>query len=202
MPVTIRPYREADLDDVYDVCVRTAAAGEDARGVYSDDHLMPDIFAGPYVVAEPELASVLDDGTRAVGYVIGTADTNRFAAWYRAVWIPRLSVRYEQPPDPPETIEDLMLALHYRPERLIAPELDRYPAHLHIDVLPEHQGAGHGRALIETFLAALAERDVRAVHLGMDPGNERARGFYDRLGFHEIPVEGAQGVLYLGRETS
>ncbi len=45
----IRPYREADLGAVYDVCVRTADAGADARGKYRSDDLMPDLFAGPYL---------------------------------------------------------------------------------------------------------------------------------------------------------
>ena len=50
-----------------------------------------------------------------------------------------------------------MLALHYQPERLVWPGLEEYPAHLHIDLLPPFQGAGHGRALMETFYAAAAQ---------------------------------------------
>ena len=50
----IRPYRDADLGAVYDVCVRTADAG--ARGKYRSDDLMPDLFAGPYVFLEPDCA--------------------------------------------------------------------------------------------------------------------------------------------------
>ena len=71
----IRPYRDTDLGAVYDVCVRTADAGRDARGKYHSDDLMPDLFAGPYLFLEPDFAYVLDDGQRAVGYVVGTPDT-------------------------------------------------------------------------------------------------------------------------------
>ena len=85
----IRPYRESDHAAVYDVCVRTADVGGDARGKYHSDDLMPDLFAGPYVFLEPDFAFVLDDGQRAVGYVIGTPDTAAFARAYRARWIPR-----------------------------------------------------------------------------------------------------------------
>src|SRR6476660_2634077 len=66
----IRQYRETDHAAVYDVCVRTADAGGDARGKYHSDDLMPDLFAGPYVFLEPGFAFVLDDGERAVGYVL------------------------------------------------------------------------------------------------------------------------------------
>src|SRR5580704_11882621 len=119
----IRPYREPDLAAVYAICVRTADAGGDARGLYSSDDLMPDLFAGPYVFVEPQLAFVLDDGRQPVGYVLGTADTAAFARAYRERWIPRLAGRYPVPPQPPVTAEDQLLALHYRPERLLWPVL-------------------------------------------------------------------------------
>ncbi len=64
--LSIRRYRPEDRAAVYGICVRTADAGGDARGQYASDDLMPDLFAGPYVELEPELAFVLDDGGRAV----------------------------------------------------------------------------------------------------------------------------------------
>jgi hypothetical protein len=71
----IRPYREADLGAVYDVCVRTADAGADARGKYRSDDLMPDLFAGPYVYAAAARAgaggvhvTVMAANARALGF--------------------------------------------------------------------------------------------------------------------------------------
>src|SRR4051812_19734403 len=85
---TVRLYRPEDRDAVYDICIRTADAGGDARGLYRDPDLLPDMFAGPYTVLEPNLAFVLDDGGRAVGYVVGTSDTPRFARDFREKWLP------------------------------------------------------------------------------------------------------------------
>jgi ribosomal protein S18 acetylase RimI-like enzyme len=197
----VRPYRAHDLAAVYDVCVRTANAGEDARGKYQSDALMPDIFAGPYVHLEPDLAFVLDDGHRAVGYIVGTADTAAFVLAYRRRWIPRVAGRYAIPPDPPVTADERMRWLLHRPEHMLVPELADYPAHLHIDVLPDHQGSGHGKALMEAFLRAAATAGAPAVHLAVAPANTRALGFYKRLGFHEVAVPDAHGVVYLGRST-
>jgi GNAT superfamily N-acetyltransferase len=221
----IRPYRDADLRAVYDVCVRTADAGGDARGKYRSDDLMPDLFAGPYVFLEPDFAFVLDDGLGdegqgAVGYVLGTPDTAAFARAYRERWIPRLAGRYPAPPDnpvrpdnpvppgnagppePPASPDDEMIALHYRPERLLWPGLDAYPAHLHIDLLPPFQGAGWGRALMETFYAAAARAGAPGVHLTVLAANTRAIGFYRHLGLSRLdPAEpGEPHVVYLGRE--
>ena len=194
-----RPDRAQDRDDVYDVCVRTAEAGEDARGVLSQDDLWGDIFAGPYLELEPELAFVLDDGERVVGYVLGAAGTARWAAAHRARWLPRVADRYPLPVAPATREEHLVHLLHH-PEDNVRPELAAYPAHLHIDVLPEYQGGGHGRALIAAFVGALADRGVPGVHLGVLAANTRARGFYAHLGFHELPVV-EPDVVYLGRTT-
>jgi ribosomal protein S18 acetylase RimI-like enzyme len=197
----IRRYRETDLGALYDVCVRTADSGADARGKYRSDDLMPDLFAGPYAFLEPDFAFVLDDRHRAVGYVIGTPDTAAFVRAYRARWIPRLAGRYPVPAEPPASPDDEMIALHHQPERLLWPGLAEYPAHLHIDLLPPFQGAGHGRALMETFYAAAARAGAAGVHVTVMAANVRAVGFYHRLGFRSLEVAepGESGVVYLGR---
>lgn len=188
----IRAYRPDDRDAVFEICLRTAAGGGDATGVYSDDALMPEVFALPYVTYAPELGFVVDDGTgRAVGYVIGVADTRAFVEWWRREWTPGFRARHPRPGPPtghdPGFTEVQLLDAGANPDRMLIAELDDYPAHLHIDLLPELHGQGFGRRLIETFRSALAERGVPGVHLGMDAANTDARAFYDRLGFHELP---------------
>ncbi|MEV6607335.1 GNAT family N-acetyltransferase [Kutzneria sp. NPDC051319] len=197
----IRLAEPADLPALYDVCVRTADAGGDARHLYPDQDLMPTIFLAPYVALDPSLAFVVDDGSRAVGYVVGTASTEELVRRWRSEWLPAVIDRYPAPTSS-ETPTDQMLGLLHRPERMIIPELAEYPAHLHIDLLPEYQGKGLGRQLMARFLAALAARGVPAVHLGMVTANVGARKFYDRLGFHVIDVPDAGVLTYLGRATS
>lgn len=196
----VRSYESFDRQDVYDVCVRTGAAGSDARGWYSDDELLPDVYAGPYLHLEPELAFVLDDGDRAVGYILGTADTPAWAAAYRRHWLPLVAARHPRV-DVPITAEDRLVDQLHHPEQSVRGALADYPAHLHIDLLPEHQGAGHGRELMRAFLGALAERGVPAVHLGVANENAGALRFYARLGFHRIDAASDEDVTYLGRLT-
>lgn len=193
----IRPYRESDREAVGDICVRTADAGGDSRHIYPDLELMPTIFAWPYTDMEPSLAFVADNGERAVGYVIGTADTPSFAARFEAEWLPKVSHRYPPVAEPTTPTEQMVWLLHH-PERMVVPELADYPAHLHIDLLPEYQRSGHGRALMTAFLGALAFQGVPGVHLGMLTTNTSARAFYDRLGFHELPVPDPGPLTYLG----
>jgi ribosomal protein S18 acetylase RimI-like enzyme len=184
----LRPYQPGDRDAVYDICVRTADAGGDARGQWSCDDLMPDLFAGPYLHLEPELAFVVDDGGP-VGYVLGTRDTASFAVALGREWAPRVADKYRDPPTPAEA--DLLAVLS-EPDRMVHPWIADYPAHLHIDLLPGHQRQGWGRRLVDRFRTAV---DV-PVHLGVLRANGAARAFYDRYGFHEIG--GTDTVAYLG----
>jgi ribosomal protein S18 acetylase RimI-like enzyme len=197
----IRPYRPEDRVAVAAVCVRTGDSGGDSRAKFPDPDLLPSIFALPYVDHEPELAFVLDDGGTAVGYVLGTADTPAFVKWFREEWLPPLTRRYPPLTGPPATPSGWLITLLQDPGRMLVAEVADYPAHLHIDLLPEYQGAGHGRALMTAFLRALGEMGVPRVHLQMDPANMRARAFYDRMGFHEITVPGLPGSAFLGRDT-
>ncbi|GGW71239.1 hypothetical protein GCM10010503_55810 [Streptomyces lucensis JCM 4490] len=56
--------------------------------------------------------------------------------------------------------------------------------------------------MLHAFLDALRAGGVQTVHLGMVTANTRARAFYDRLGFHVIPVPDLGPLTYLGRATA
>ncbi|MES1169890.1 MAG: GNAT family N-acetyltransferase, partial [Leifsonia sp.] len=90
-----------------------------------------------------------------------------------------------------------------QPERMLIPELADYPAHLHIDLLPEAQGQGLGRRLIETLLDELAAAGATGVHLDMDPANTGAGAFYARLGFTRLDTDEdtARFAMRLPREA-
>ena len=113
---------------------------------------------------------------------------------YRAEWLPGLAAKYEHV-DPPTSPDEHMRHLGFWPERMLIAEVDEYPAHLHIDLLPEAQGGGRGRALVETLADALRAAGIPGLHLSMDPANTGARAFYDRLGFTELPSSTSDSPL-------
>lgn len=199
---SIRRYRAEDREAVYDICVRTGAAGRDARGLYSSDVLLGDIYAGPYLLLAPEHAYVLDDGNRAVGYVIGTASTEDFVAAYHADWLPRMRGRYEPPGPQPASEEERKLLDMFHPERMLRPELAPHPAHLHINLLPGYQGAGHGRAMVSTFLSSVAVAGATSCHLAVRKANTAAMPFYDKLGWRRISVADAGTSVFFARSTT
>ena len=194
----IRRYRPADRSECYDIAVKTGAGGQDATGVYPDDDLIPEIFCGPYLDLEPGLAFVVDNGERVVGYVLAAADTRAFVARYRAEVLPAFSRRFSDMDGWSKDAREMgELGLH--PERMLIPDLEKYPAHLHIDLLPEAQGQGLGRLLIARLLDELAALEVPGVYLDMDAANVGAGAFYERVGFTRIPSEDAGTTRFVVR---
>lgn len=192
----IRPYRSADRASLSDICVKTADAGRDATGLFDDDELWGLIFAIPYVERAPDLAWVVeaDDG-RVVGYIVAADDTDAFERWFRDDWWPQFAARFPRPAAP-TTREHKTIEYAYarRPGR--ESNAGEYPAHLHIDLLPEAQGQGLGRRLLETLFAELRRRGVLGLHLGIDPVNRGAAKFYERIGMERLPAE--RGAITYG----
>ncbi len=201
----VRDYAPADRAALYDVCLRTGDSGGDATDRYADPLLIGEVWVGPYLALEPELALVLDDGAGAEGYVLGALDTRDFEARCEREWWPRLRAAHPFAAPPTgqagvvaETSADAHLVrLIHEPPRAPGPVVTRHPSHLHIDLLPRWQGGGWGRRLIEALLGRLADAGSPGVHLGVGADNARARGFYEHLGFTELEVTAT--TLFLGR---
>lgn len=191
---SIRPYAAADLADLYLICLRTAASGEDGTELYRRaPRSIGDYYAAPYAVFAPELVTVLEDGQGVCGYVLGVADTAAFEDWFESDWFERMRERYPLPVGDPAdfTAAERLISRFHRPlQRESRTLLKRYPAHLHIDLLSRAQGQRLGPKLMERFLAALRARAVPGVHLGLGLRNQRALRFYERLGFEQLELRG------------
>lgn len=196
MPM-VRAGREGDLPGIREVCIRTGDAGQDATGSYPDDGILPDLYAEPYVRLELGLVRVADEAGRVVGYVLGTADTDAFVRAWRERWLPIAAARHPAPPAAPATPYERLVAMLHRPEVLRTPWVDRHPAHLHVDLLPEAQGHGLGRALVERFCEAVRARGARGVHLGVAAQNRPAQAFYRRIGFEVLAAD--EDAVWFGR---
>jgi ribosomal protein S18 acetylase RimI-like enzyme len=182
----IRLARPSDLDDLYEIGLRTGAAGKDATDLMDDPRLLGDLFVAPYAIFEPELAFVLDDGTgRAQGYVVGALDCRAFEARCEQEWWPAVRARHPGPTGG-SGLDDIFIAyLHGNTSADEAAVAD-HPSELHIDLLPAFQDGGWGRRMMTTLLDALRAAGSPGVHLGVHVANERAVGFYRHLGFREL----------------
>lgn len=188
----IRPFRPGDEPALAQICLQTADAGADATGVLDDDRIWAEIFVLPYVARHPDLAFVVetDDG-RVAGYCVGTPDTRVFEDWFRRVWWPEHGAPWPRP-GRDDSRQDGVLRYAYGRRAGAEPYGDDHPAHLHIDLLPEVQGQGWGRRLIQALTDALRDRGVTGLHLVADADNAAAIAFYPRVGF--APLASHPGV--------
>jgi ribosomal protein S18 acetylase RimI-like enzyme len=183
----LRPYRADDHGAVYDICVRTGAAGEDATHLLRDPSLLGHVYAGPYLVLAPELAFVVEDDDGVAGYILGAVDTTEFQDRLEREWWPGLCRRYPAyRTDGDAAFDDLLIALMHSPARAPADLVAAYPSHLHIDLLPRLQGQGWGRRLIDTLVERLRAAGSHGLHLGVATANTNAQAFYRAVGFTEL----------------
>jgi ribosomal protein S18 acetylase RimI-like enzyme len=183
----IRPVEPADLEALYEVGLRTGDAGEDASLLFDDPRLLGEVYVGPYVVLAAGIGfTVLDDAGKPAGYILAAVDTREFEREAEERWWPPLRERYPLTSDDPSAADEEMIALIHHPELASDEVVADYPAHLHIDLLSHVQGTGVGRMLMNRLFEELRSRGVPGVHLGVDPRNERAIGFYEHLGFTHL----------------
>lgn len=186
--------------------------------------ILPYIYAIPYVNLEPETAFVLDTGNpesdpdgeqpqcgRVVGYIIGTANTQKFVERYRTEHLMSTGLPNATSTDNSSEENELrntFLRILHEPEGMLHskhPEfLEQYPAHLHIDILPSHQRQGYGGILISEFLKELRKKEVKGVHLGMRADNTLAGNFYEKHGFEtfaDIKMDGTTWMTKVLKST-
>lgn len=188
---SIRPFRPGDEPALAEICVRTAAFGGDATGVLPDDAIWPAIFVLPYAHRHPDTAFVVEtDGGRVAGYVVCAPDSDAFERWFADEWWPSHAARWPRPADASTRAGAILGYAYDRGRTPNRWQADGYPAHLHIDLLPELQGQGFGRRLISTLTDRLREQHVPGVHLVASAQNTGAVAFYPRVGFTALPSAG------------
>jgi ribosomal protein S18 acetylase RimI-like enzyme len=192
-PVHIRRCRPDDLDDVNSICLHTADSGRDGTALFRDPLLPGRVWAEPYVRFEPSLAFVAEDARGVGGYVVAALDTLDFERRLELSWWPAMREFYPdaQPGD------EMSLWERYARHDIhhhfgVSPDVtERYPSHLHINLLPRMQRHGTGRRLISELVTALREHGSRGLHLLVGDSNPRAIGFYRHVGFTEVPASDA-----------
>jgi ribosomal protein S18 acetylase RimI-like enzyme len=198
--LVFRPYAPADRARVRDICFETGYMGEPVAWQWPDAESWADMFTGYYTDHEPESALVVERDGVVAGYLLGCLDSSR--AWNPAAvagrHIVRRGIAFRRGTRRviARTFTDGASDLVHR--RLDRHELEfsdpRYPAHVHIDLLPTVRGIGAGRRLMSTWLDALRRRDVPGCHLQKFAENTGATAFFEACGFRRVgrsqPVPG------------
>ncbi len=183
--IEIRTYQESDLELLYKICLLTGDSGKDATEIYSDPKLLGHFYAAPYAIFENELCFIATINNKPAGYILGTKDSKKFREITEKKWFPNLRKQYIMPLESDNSPDAKIIRLIHQ-GYVLKKELEKYPAHLHIDLLHSIQGKGIGKKIMFSFIDKLKELNVPALHLEVGKSNESAIKFYEKLGFHKL----------------
>lgn len=174
------------------VCFGTGYMGEPVDWQWRDAESFADMFTGYYTDREPASAFVVEVNGVVEGYLLGCLDSG--AAWNPATVAGRHIVRRGIAFRPGtagvvwRTFADGAIDLARR--RVKLSDFDfadpRWPAHLHIDLLPPARGGGAGRQLVQGWFAMLRDRGITGCHLGTMAENTGAIAFFTAMGFRRF----------------
>lgn len=188
--VELRPYRADDLEALYEICLLTGDAGQDASPLHNDRKVVGHIYAAPYGVLEPANVFVAEDDAGVAGYVVGTYDTRAFNERLEREWWPALRVHYAQATDLTAADRERVAYMH-RPGDNPADIVAQYPAHIHMNLLPRLRGQRVGTGLLQLWIAQARAAGVSGIHLGASPSNAGGIAFWTRSGFTPLRTQGA-----------
>ncbi|KAH8903666.1 hypothetical protein BR93DRAFT_884853 [Coniochaeta sp. PMI_546] len=227
----VRPFRPADADNASYICRATLpptlAASQAAY------RIAPYVWTLQYTHLSPQNCFVLDDGQgKAVGYVIGCPDVFAFAAAYpRYVSEVLQSEQGRRDVPAPEQLDSLepwlvpvsqdgaenkvndrcMAQLAYSVRWLILEGVEgklelvnKYRATMHINMVPEFQGQGWGRKLIESFVDSVRSSGAdygQGIHIGVSGENTKVVPFYEKLQFRVYEGGEKEGNVWMVRDV-
>lgn len=179
----IRKMRESDIPDMEGICLYTA--DEALLDTFKHREHTLYLYNRYYTRAEHENCFVaVDENDKAVGYIICAPDYKKYKSGFfknELKSIFSLDKRYA-----------VTAFLGVLAQKAVS---KKYPAHLHIDILPDYQGSGTGTALIQTLLNHLKVQNVRGIMLGVAKSNVGAIKFYKRNGFTVLSSAGGGLVM-------
>jgi GNAT superfamily N-acetyltransferase len=194
--VTLRSYRPDDLEALYDICLVTGAAGQDATPLHNDGKLIGHIYAAPYGVIEPAHALVAEDDEGVAGYLVGTYDTDAFAAKLERDWWPELRRQYVDPSLSLTAADRDRVATIMRPHGNPPELVAVYPAHIHMNLRSRLRGQGVGMALLQRWIEQARADGVKGIHLGASATNTGGIAFWQKGGF--VPLERNERTVWFG----
>jgi ribosomal protein S18 acetylase RimI-like enzyme len=195
----VRGYEPADRSAVRSISFRTGFIGEPAGSFWRHEESWADVWTSYYTDHEPESLGVATAGGTVVGYLAGCLDTSAMhpttdellAAVIRRH---RLLLRRGTAGFLYRAIVDGIRDRGGATGEFNDP---RWPAHLHIDLLPEARGTGLAGALMRRWQDQLRAADSPGCHLATLVENDRAHRFFEKSGFgdHGAPtrVPGMRG---------
>jgi len=181
----IRRYIKEDEDEIINICYDTGFFGENLKNanIFNDKKLFGYLFCIYYLRYEIENCFVAEDvlNNKLIGYIIGTMDTKNQEKLFMIRMFWRICIRVLTYTwwKHPETIKSIIYYVkniedNYYPKNLY----EKYPAHLHINIVSQNQNSGIGFLLLKEFEKHTLLNNINGIHLETTNRNIKAVPFY------------------------
>lgn len=203
MGFEIRPFQASDAERLRTICCETAAE-QPFLPWLDEPRLACEFYLDPYLELESESCFIAARDGRIVGYIVGTRDEKQFRLreqnrvqrrLLRLLQIQAEGVinrRFSHFLSHRVLAKMYLKALYSRLRNTTRPnqyyDLDRYPAHCHVQVAREARGKSAGLALMMTFHKYLKANGVCGHHGSVieEAGRENFSSMLLALRFHVV----------------
>ncbi len=177
----IRPYEEKDKENVRFICLNSE--GKCKMSPTEQEYILT-TYCNYYIENEGRNCFVAaDENDTAIAYIICAENYDSYKKIFDEEYVSRL--------------DENMVVWGFNAKKGAAGSTklqekykQDFPAHLHIDVLPEYHRQGIGHKLVDTLSAHLKNKDVHGVMLTVGAANKRGQAFYNKYGFEFIEKDG------------
>lgn len=194
--IEIRQCTLADLPYIYEICWKTGDNGTPLDSAFSDKFKMGHYYAAPYLHHDLGCCFAATEKGIPKGYILGSADTVNYTKWFNSQWLPSVRKLYDLESQGEYGPRETFLNECIKNDTVLHKSLYEFPAHLHINLLPELQGKGLGRKLMDTFFERCRKKGANRVHLGVSKVNTGALTFYRKMGMY--PIYETESAFFLG----
>lgn len=181
--VKIRGLEQSDYDNLKKIYYGAGSASDQMPEMVKK--AMQQVFLDYYVEKEVAHCLVVDDGGRAIGYILCAPSEEKWEAFFE-----------EHAGQPEFAVTNMIYQGSKEP---LVRYREQYPAHLHINILPEYQRLGLGTELVDALKVHLKELGISGLMLCVANDNEKGIDFYRKYGFTELEKfehETAMGIRF------
>jgi ribosomal protein S18 acetylase RimI-like enzyme len=168
--VSIRQFKPKDQPTVEQICLLNAGNPKEPK---KQEYLL-NMYCRYYIEQEPSncFVAVNEEKDAVVGYVICAENFAKYRRVFRKLYLPKIR-------GPKKILALGEIRLH-------GLKSDRFPAHMHIDILETCQRQGVGHRLIDALAESMKAKDVPGLSLVCGSDNEKGCAFYRKYGFREL----------------
>lgn len=201
----VRRFAESDRGELREL-FRRAGEGAPTASLWGHEESEAEIYLQAYMDLEPDSLFVAEVDGALVGYLAGSLHHARFPSESeriaRAIRRHRLAFRPRPAAFLARSALDIAVAAARGEPTASDFEDERWPAHLHINVVSAARGTGASDALMNAWFERLREQGSPGCHLLTLVENTRAVRFFERMGFTEYgPTPLVPGIRHGGRRV-